>query len=321
MSRRLKSGVAACFALMGGLFVIASSAQAAAPANDNFADAESLGNGLTASASGTNVDATKELGEPNHAGGAGGHSVWYQWTAPTSGEFRLDTCGSSGNFNTLLGVYTGSNVALLTTVASNDQSQGPNCDFTYKSEVKFSASAGTTYRIAVDGFVGDTGDIGLHLAAALPPANDDFANTASLGNGTTASVTGTNVDATKEAGEPDHADDPGGASVWYSWTAPSSGQFRVGTCNSEFDTLLAVYTGSPVSGLTEVASNDESPGPNCNGQSQSELTLFATSATTYRIAVDGYSEGATLPPWEGPFVLELNLITPPVNDLFAEPPF
>ena len=34
---------------------------------------------------------------------------------------------------------------------------------------------------------------------------------------------GSNVGATKEPGEPDHAGDPGGASVWYTWTAPADG--------------------------------------------------------------------------------------------------
>ncbi len=48
----------------------------AAPANDDFANAEVL-TGTTDSASGTNVDATKETGEPDHDGNTGGASVWY----------------------------------------------------------------------------------------------------------------------------------------------------------------------------------------------------------------------------------------------------
>src|SRR5207248_5298457 len=42
----------------------------AVPANDNFANAQGLSGG-SASVTGTSVNATKEAGEPNHAGNAG----------------------------------------------------------------------------------------------------------------------------------------------------------------------------------------------------------------------------------------------------------
>jgi hypothetical protein len=68
---------------------------------------------------GTNVDATKETGEPNHAGNPGGHSIWYGWTAPNqSGVVFIYTCYSA--IDTVLGVYSGSNVNALSHVASND---------------------------------------------------------------------------------------------------------------------------------------------------------------------------------------------------------
>ena len=53
------------------------------------------------------------------------------------------------------------------------------------------------------------------------PANDNFAN-AQVISGASGTVTATNVGAGKEAGEPDHADNPGGASIWYAWTAPGA---------------------------------------------------------------------------------------------------
>ena len=93
-------------------------------------------------------------------------------------------------------------------------------------------------------------------ASAAAPANDDFANAAAL-SGLPANATGTNVDATTESGEPEHTDfssvTPGEHSVWWSWTAPSDGDVTVDTCGSNFDTLLAVYTGSSVEALTPVA--------------------------------------------------------------------
>ena len=48
----------------------------------------------------------------------------------------------------------------LTEVASNDDADGG-----LQSKVDFTADAGTTYRIAVDGYNGETGNITLHLSA------------------------------------------------------------------------------------------------------------------------------------------------------------
>src|SRR5436309_1627874 len=94
----------------------------AAPANDAFASSQVL-TGSSGSITGTNVGATKEAGEPNHAGNSGGHSVWYQWTAPASGTVVFDTVGS--NFDTLLAIYRGTSVSCLTAVASNDDIADP----------------------------------------------------------------------------------------------------------------------------------------------------------------------------------------------------
>jgi hypothetical protein len=49
---------------------------------------------------GSNVGATKEAGEPNHAGKTGGKSVWLDWTPPVGGIATFSTRGSS--FDTLL---------------------------------------------------------------------------------------------------------------------------------------------------------------------------------------------------------------------------
>src|SRR6266851_1725342 len=95
----------------------------AQPANDAFASAQSI-SGSSGTVTGTSSGATKESGEPNHAGNAGGHSVWYRWVAPASTSVAIDTVGSS--FDTLLAVYTGTSVSALTAVASNDDLSSAN---------------------------------------------------------------------------------------------------------------------------------------------------------------------------------------------------
>ncbi len=243
------------------------------PPNDNFDKAIILGGSLS-TAIGTNTIATKETGEPNHAGDRGGASVWWRWTAPQTGTVRVTTDGST--FDTTLGVYTGSTVADLTHVASDDDSGvGAN------SALSFTATVGTTYRIAVDGYAGATGIV--RLGIALPAANDAFANripTPSLSG----AVLGHNIGATKEPGEPVHGGRTGGKSVWWSWRASRSGQVSMNTHGSSFDTLLGVYTGSAVSGLTTVAANDDS-----GSGLTSAVNFSALAGETYQIAVDGYS--------------------------------
>jgi hypothetical protein len=131
-----------CFLTLSG-FVFA--ANAAAPTNDNFANAEVL-NGFQFHLTRTNVEATKENGEPNHTNNAGGKSVWFVWTAPVTRTMILTT--NRGNLDSLLAVYTGSSLATLNNVASNDDIMAPN----RRSSVVFNAVAGTTYRFALDGY-------------------------------------------------------------------------------------------------------------------------------------------------------------------------
>jgi hypothetical protein len=121
--------------------------------NDDFASAFVIG-GFSGGTTGTNLGATVEPGEPEHTDTLGGASVWWQWTAPDSGVVTFDTFGS--NFDTILAVYTGEDVDALTLVADNDDAGDD-----YQSLVSFAAATGTTYRIAVDGFEGETGDITL----------------------------------------------------------------------------------------------------------------------------------------------------------------
>jgi hypothetical protein len=116
--------------------------------------------------------------------------------------------------------------------------------------------------------------------------NDPFANPKTI-SGCSGSVTGHNFAATKEPGEPSHSpdDDPGGGSVWYQWQAPISGSVTMTTAGSSYDTLLAVYTGNSVGGLTTIVKNDDVDPGNVR---TSTVTFTASAGTLYKIAVDGW---------------------------------
>lgn len=261
-------------------FACASAALAAAPPNDYFVNAITL-IGTNATASAVNIDAAKEVGEPNHGANLGGKSVWWTWTAPSSGSVIVETTGSS--FDTLLAAYTGASFTVISTVASNDDNGSAAT-----SLIAFNVAPGVTYRIAVDGFNGASGQIQLslrHRTAPLErPPNDQFEDRMSLA-GAFVSVTAANFLASKEPSEPNHADELGGASVWWSWIAPMTGNVTIHTEGSTFDTLLAVYTGSSLTNLSLVTQNDD----RAADQSASSVTFHATAQTDYQIAIDGFA--------------------------------
>jgi hypothetical protein len=223
-----------------------------------------------------NECATRQPGEPNHAGSSGGHSLWYQWTAPFSGAFSISTDGSS--FDTALAVYRGANLTNLSLVAADDDSGLGN-----NSLVTFAGLGGVDYLIAVDGIGSATGEAMLNLN---PLFNNNFASCLEL---TTASgsLGGMNIGATRELFEPNHAGHAGGASIWYCWRATNSGPVIFDTLGSRFDTVLAVYTNNSLSTIAPVASDDDSGG---NGTSR--VTFQAVAGLLYRIALDG-ADGAS----------------------------
>jgi Ca2+-binding RTX toxin-like protein len=278
------------------------------PPNDSLVAAKAIvGNVITQQ--GSNVAATKQSGEPNHAGNAGGASIWYRWQAPSGKPVTIDTAGS--DFDTLLAVYTGGyrGIGTLIPTVANDDAAG-----TRQSAVTFTPNPGTTYQIAVDGYqlngTAAQGNVMLHLGQA--PGNDHFADAVQLTGTSATRPLDSNRGATKEPSEPNHASTAGGASVWYRWQAPTDGTVTIDTIGSSFDTLLAAYTGAGYAApLTVVAANDDIGGS--PAVSQSRIQFNATEDTVYRIAVDGYPRNGVAATGD----LKLSLRQRPPNDLFA----
>jgi hypothetical protein len=119
------------------------------PPNDNFANRTPI-TSVPATVYGTNTSASREPGEPDHAGDAfAGSSVWWSWTSPFNGYITIsaDMVRSSiygYHSDALLGVYTGTSVSNLTSVASSTSVYGG------PAQVSFMAVAGVSYQIAVD---------------------------------------------------------------------------------------------------------------------------------------------------------------------------
>jgi len=248
------------------------------PFNDDFADRAVLaGDHILTRAD--NTGATSESGEPNH-GGAGGRSIWWSWTAPRAGNATVDTRDSA--IDTLLAVYTGDTLETLTLVQANDNAGGGTA-----SRLAFEAEAGVTYHFAVDGKAGAQGTV--RLGVSLLPSNDLFEGAEVL-TGVSVQITGNNINASRESGEPTimAGNDAGvGATVWYRWTAVSSDGFTVAVQTDSFTPVVAVYQKSNGDVLSLVNSG------------RTGISFDAVAGQTYWIAVD------SLAPNAGTFVLSL----------------
>ena len=108
-------------------------------------------------------------------------------------------------------------------------------------------------------------------AIAAAPANDAFAAPVPLTVGS--EISGSNVDATVETGEPNPTNSSQantclaitggpncGTSVWYTFLAPSNGQFTIDTCDggTDFRSVVGVYTGT-LGALAEVGYSYQGP--------------------------------------------------------------
>ncbi len=147
------------------------------PLNDDLASAQQLvGNQL--SVGGSTTLASRQFGEPLHAGHYGGRSLWYHWQSPADGLLTLHlhsdppldfypgifgnpaTADQNPGPSNLLAAYKGTTLPSLIPVASNS-SPGTNT-------LTFQVLAGQTYTIAAD-FMGPPTDFLLDLQFTPDP--------------------------------------------------------------------------------------------------------------------------------------------------------
>lgn len=300
------------------------------PHNDAFATPAAAAN--LPYASGVNTaNATVQGGEPPPSCAAAGKTVWYRFTPTRDMTLIADTEGDTATpdstFDTVLAAYTGTTLGGLTEVGCDDDIA--NKAGNTRSRVQFNATAGTTYYFQVGGF-NDAGTVAsgqltfVLQALPQPPPNDAFAaatvvNTLPFADGDL--PTG---DATTEAGEPLQAPEhctPVGKTVWYRYTPPADTRLAATTDDgpipgTDFDTVVAVYRGTSLGGLTRVGCNDDIA--HVNGNLRSRVEWEATAGQTYYVQVGGFRQTgeATGETASGELDLSLSAVTfpPPAND-------
>ncbi len=254
--------------------------------NDNFANALTL-DGASPSILVQTDAATLEAGEPAAAGA--GKSVWFKWTAPSSGRAIIST--ELSTFPTILAIYHGTSLATLVSATP------AGVDHETFSEARLPVAVGEAIYIQVAGRDGATGTLDLSLVLSLPP-NDDFETRLPI-VGPTATVTGSNISATSERFESvPHT-------VWWKFAPTQTGYYTLTTVGSDFNTGLIIYTGAPPSlTLLDYAS--------AYTNQLARSTFLAEAGAEYQIVVFG-DNGET-----GQIQLNIAPAVRPPNDDFAQ---
>lgn len=262
-----------------------------APANDAFVSAAGVSEPLPfAPAVIATGDATTEAGEPQPSCGAAGKTVWFSYTPQANVTVKAETTGS--NFDTVLAAYRGTAINALTQVACNDDPPGTPSS---PSSLEVALTGGQTYFFQAGGFNNAgtiaSGNLTFKVTrVATAPANDGFAG-ATLVSVLPFETAGPNADATVEAGEPTPSCAATGKTVWYRFVPAATMSVAAETTNSslEFDTVLAVYRGTALNALTEVACNDDVPG---HGGAPSKVHVTLTGGQTYYFQAGGFRDTA-----------------------------
>ncbi|GEP45633.1 hypothetical protein BGE01nite_49240 [Brevifollis gellanilyticus] len=257
--------------------------------NDAFAQRMLL-TGREVSAIGYTASATNEIGEPVTSGA---QSLWWTYRPPAAGRLVISSQGSD-NFAKTLAVYLGTNLNGLRLVANLTNQY--NSSTGNLVTLSFPVTANTDYQVSLGNLdsnqagdaavisfsLDDDSDVNdLNLGAPATAINDLFASSTPL-TGSVVSGIGYNTGAVREALEPAATKE---RTLWWSWTAPSTGLAMVDTTGSDaIQKWVSVWTGNSLSGLSQVAVSTRSQAPG---------VLFPiTQGETYRIAVGNDSSSS-----------------------------
>lgn len=272
--------------------------------NDFFSNRVTLTAGA-AETEGSTFGAGVEPAEPELPGRNNAATVWYRFTPATSSTYLLLAMGK--DFEPRLRIYSGNSVASLKAWTNSTTT-----NFLSESAVAFKTQAGTPLAVSVSGDRGEQG--GFKLLLLDPnnpprPSNDNRLNASTFLSNRSFRDGADSSFASKEAGEPWHADTSGGKSVWWRYYPPTDGVLEINTFGSTFDTVLAAYrAGSSVA----LAANDDALSPDGFRRDSSRIFVSVTKDNPIDIAVDGYAGGS------GQIEIQGSL-SPGFNDLYDQP--
>jgi hypothetical protein len=208
-------------------------------------------------------------------------AMWYSFTPSTSGNYRIDTCGST--YDTLLSLYDGCGG---TELGCNDENLVGPAVTCYGNQARLASVAligGQNYRIraaaGANAYLYDGAILQLSITpAVVGPANDDCANPTNVGTGTTPfDTTPASPDGYSWCA-PDTSRD-----LWFGYTPPARQRLRVSACaGTAFDSVVSVHFGN--CGWT-LACSDDSGNVACpTGAITPIVVVGANDPITIRVA-------------------------------------
>jgi hypothetical protein len=240
--------VAGWYGEVGGL-VLTGEHLPPPPPNDNIANATVVPS-LPFSVAQSILSSTLEVGEPVPQTSVK-NTVWFKYTPSSTSIVRFDTGisgrGTASDTTFLLWVY---NDESMTTLVGSSLRLG-----TYGSFVDFEAVMGTTYYIQVSQQNPDIFRHNFVLNGGYPPpppSNNDVANATVIPSSLPFVVEQSTAGATLESGERRWNTNIQ-STVWFRFISPVTGNVRITTNGSDYDTMLGVYNLALSSTL---ASND-----------------------------------------------------------------
>lgn len=263
-----------------------------APANDSIAAATQIAFLPFEDSSADNSSATVEDGEADvGCFGDIDATVWYQINPSSSYAIRVRVLPEVG-FDSVVAVYDRTPFNAIAIACADDGAAGS------RETTVASLMSGRSYFIQVGGRTNGntTGQFTLKVKHLPGPANDHFADAANVALGSIATATTTT--ATLEAEEVGPSCGPSiGRTVWYRYTPTTTRTLVAKTVGSDYDTILAAYTGESLDALNEVACNDDR-----GIDLASKIRFTAVAGTTYYFQVGGF--------WGSAGELVLRLKTP-----------
>ncbi len=215
--------------------------------------------------------------------------VWFTWTATQSALAEVNTCGLT-SVDTKIAIYDGTTCPTSgAAIACNDDA----C-VGFQSTVSFPVVAGQSYLIQIGLYPGTApvatpGAGNFSVNVLIPPTNDDCTTPIAI----TGSFSGPHAfnNALATTGTQGQSESlcvilglaPIQNDIWYTWTAPVSGQYGVQTLGlTQVDTKIAVYDGSTCPTGPAIACNEDANEPNFV-YLQSRAVFTAVAGQSYLI--------------------------------------
>jgi hypothetical protein len=310
------------------VLVVSGSASAAAPKNDDFSSARTLGSARSGTVTGTTAGASVETSEPTFRGQR--DTVWYLYESGYSGQLAFDVSMSGPEVpsqaddpwdSTVVGeIFSGDKLNRLALIGrmGHVAQRSHFTDFSHGDGAVIDVVRGTAYYVRISSVDNLRVARKIVLRWGPPAGNDSFAQPAALSS-VAGTISGSTFGATVESREPVTAFGRD-ATVWYSWSAPRTGSVVFTPSGGLKAPVVEAYrAGSDLSGLELVSRSSWTPrvvprdGALRPSSFQMPLVLWAEEGEKYLIRVV-----ATDPP--GPFTVEWGYRASPNDGITANFP-